>query len=643
MRVRNFLQRRVVLLAATFLIAASAAVPSAYAFEIFGIKLWGSDEPETPDVIGEPQNYSVEIVVTGPEDADLQGTIEGASTLYKDREEAASGVSGLLAKARGDYKRILATLYGEGRYGGTISVLVDGQEAADLPPDATLANPATVKVTVDTGPLFHFRQAEIVNQAPPATNRRDEVPLPADEGFLAGEVARSGVVLRSEKLTVEAWRQQGHAKAAVSDRRVEAAHDQDVIDAQITLDPGQKAYYGPVTVTGTDRMDPEFVAWMTGLPEGQEFDPDDLERANKRLSKLEVFRSLRIEEGENLGPTGALPIGVVVQERLLRRFGVGASYSTIDGAGFEAYWLHRNLFGRAERLRFDAKVAGIGPTVDPTELTYRVGVTFTKPGVFTPDTDFIASVFGDREVIEDVYTRTAVTGEVGFTHMFTDELSGKLFVNGGISEFEDDVYGTRNFQTVGMLGGLTFDNRDNAADATEGFYLDGTVEPFAEFEYGNFAARFLGEARSYVGFGEENRVVLAGRIKIGSIFGAPISELPPDKLFFAGGGGSVRGYGYRTIGVPVGEFVTGGRSLMEGSGEIRAKVTESIGLVGFVDVGYVGAESFPDFAEELKIGAGAGLRYQTGLGPIRLDLAAPLNGGPDDPTVAFYVGIGQAF
>lgn len=636
--------RRVALLTATFLASAAVAGTPVHAFELFGYKLWGKDEPETEDVIGEPQNYSVEFTVTGPEDADLEDTLEGASTLVKDQEKPASGVSGLLAKARGDYKRLLASLYSEGRYGGTISILVDGKEAADLPPDATLANPAKVTVSVDTGPLFHFGEAAIVNQAPPPTTRRDEVPLPQDEGYLTGEVARSGAVLRAEKLSVEAWRQQGHAKAKIADRRVDAAHDNNTLDASITVEPGRKAYYGPVSVTGSEKMDAEFIAYMTDLPEGDEFDPDDLERANARLSRLEVFRSLRIEEGEELGPTGALPISVTVQERMLRRFGIGASYSTLDGAGFEAYWLHRNLFGRAERLRFDAKIAGFGPTVDPAELTYRVGATYTKPGVFTPDTDFVASLFGDREVIEDVYTRTAVTAQAGFNHMFTDELSGKLYVNGGVAEFEDDVFGTRQFQTVGLLGGLTYDSRDNPVDATEGFFLDGTVEPFAELEYGNVAMRFLGEARTYYGFGKEDRLVLAGRLKLGSIFGASIAELPPDKLFFAGGGGSVRGYGYRTIGVPVGDdLIVGGRSLIEASGEVRAKVTDSIGLVGFVDAGYVGAESFPDFAEDLKLGIGAGLRYQTGLGPIRLDLAVPLDGGPDDPDVAFYVGIGQAF
>ncbi|MCO5065348.1 MAG: autotransporter assembly complex protein TamA [Rhizobiaceae bacterium] len=631
-------------MSAAIALASVFAGAPAYGFELFGIKIFGKDEPDpAEEVIGEPQHYAVTFNVSG-EDKKLKKKLEAASSLVKDDEKPASGAAGLLAKARGDYRRLLSTLYGEGLYGGTISITVEGREAANMAPDTQLPDPAAVVVNIDPGPLFHFGQANIVNPAPPAQHRRDEVADPAEEGYRAGEVARSGTIIRAETLTIEAWRQQGHAKAKAIDRRVVAAHDTNLVDATVGADPGPMTYYGDVSVSGTERMDPDYVAYMTGLPRGAEFDPDDIARANVRLSKLDVFRALRIEEGAELGPGGSLPISVIVQERLPRRFGVGANYSTIDGAGFEAYWMHRNLFGRAERLRFDAKVAGLGPTVDPSELTYKAGVTFTKPGVFTPDTDFIASLIGEREVL-DVYTRNSVTAQVGFTHMFTNELQGKLFAVASRSRFEDDVFGTRDFMTLGMLGGLTYDSRDKPVDATRGTYLDGTIEPFYEAEYGNFASRFTGEARGYLGFGEKRPFVLAGRVKLGSVVGASIAELPPDVLFFAGGGGSVRGYGYRTIGVPVAgtDLVTGGRSLIEASVEARARVTDTIGVVGFIDAGYVGAETFPDFDEDLKLGVGGGLRYYTGLGPLRLDVAVPLDPGPDDPDVAFYVGIGQAF
>jgi translocation and assembly module TamA len=634
------LRHSFLLLGAIFAGATVVAPSPAAAFELFGIKIFERDEAEEP--IGEPQNYTVDFAVTGDE-RDLEKVLKGASGLWKDRERPASGAAGLLAKARSDYQRLLAALYGQGRYGGTISIVVDGREAADLPPDASVAETASITITVNPGPVFLFDKASVINRAPPPQRRDDRVPLPENEGFAPGEVARSGVILQAEKLSVEAWREQGHAKANVASRRVTAAHANNTIDAIIEIDPGRKAYYGSVAVEGTERMDPAFVAWMTDLNPGQEYDPDDLDRANKRLSRLDVFRALRIQEADAIDENGRLPLTVVVQERKPRRFGIGGSYSTLDGLGLEAFWLHRNLFGRAERLRFDAKVAGIGETFEPDELTYRVGATFIKPGVYTPDTDFETSIFGDREVL-DPYTRTAVTGQLGLNHMFSDVLSARIFLKGGYAQFEDDTFGTRDFADVGFLGGITFDSRDNKPDATEGYFIEAIAEPFYEFNYGHAVGKLTAEGRAYYGFGEDNPVVLAGRLKLGTLFGSPISETAPDKLFFAGGGGSVRGYAYRNIGVvtPAGEVI-GGRSLIETSAEIRARVSQSIGLVAFVDAGYVGEESFPDFAEDLRIGVGGGLRYYTGLGPIRLDVAVPLDRQRDDPSVAFYVGIGQAF
>jgi translocation and assembly module TamA len=618
------------------------ACSPATAFELFGVHLWGPREAEETDTIDDPHNYSVELTVTGDNRA-LQKTVRNASALWQDRDKPASGAAGLLVKAREDYRRILATLYGEGRYGGSISITVNGREAADLPPDAALPNPASVLVTVDPGPVFYFDEARVVNPAPPPQSRKDEVDLPEEEGFAFGEVARSGTIVKAERLAVEAWREQGHAKATVAERRVVAAHETDTVDATLTIEPGAKAYYGPVSVEGTERMDPEFVAWMAGLPPGGEYDPDDLERANKRLARLDVFRSLRLEEADAIGGDGLLPINVIVQERKARRFGVGGTFSTVDGLGVETFWLHRNLFGRAERLRFDARVGGIGPTIDPTEFNYRVAATFLKPGIYTPDTNFVASVVGEREVLES-YTRNAVTAETGITHVFSDELSGRILLNGGYGNFEDVIFGTRNFIHVGVLGGLTYDSRDNAANATRGLYGDLLLDPYYEFNYGNAVVRAVAEARAYYGFGADDGIVLAGRLKLGTLVGSSIAETAPDKLFFAGGGGSVRGYAYRNIGVAgPGGTVMGGRSLIEGSVELRAKVTEEIGIVGFVDAGYVGADPWPAFQEDLRVGVGAGLRYFTGFGPVRLDVAVPLDRRPGDPNAAFYVGIGQAF
>ncbi|MBZ9656173.1 autotransporter assembly complex protein TamA [Phyllobacterium lublinensis] len=628
------------------LLAFTALVSPAQAFDLFGIHLWGERKDADADsVIADPHKYTVEIAQG--ENNETKKLVEGASSLIADEDKPASGAAGLLAKARGDYRRILGALYADGRYGGTISIKVDGREAADIPPDATLSNPATVTIAVDPGPQFLFATARVRNMAPPPVDPKDEVDRPEEQGFAPGDVARSTAIVRAERLAVDAWREQGHPKAKIVSRDVLADHDNSRVDATIEVDPDRRAAFGPITVTGTERMDPEFVAFITGLQPGVEYDPDEIERAKKRLSRLEVFRSARVEEAEAITSNGLLPITVAVQEQKLRRFGLGGSYSTLDGAGFEAFWLHRNLFGRAERLRFDARISGIGDqSYDPQDYSYLLGVSFTKPGVYTPDTDFISSLIGERKVL-DAYTQTSLTADAGFTHTFSDELTGKITASVSKSRFDDDFFGERDFLTAGLVGTLTYDSRDSKVDPSRGHFLEGLISPFYEFEYGNFATKFTAEGRTYYSLDADNKYILAGRLKLGSIVGAEVAELPPDQLFFAGGGGSIRGYAYRNVGVNVSrdgeDYVIGGRSLIESSVEARIRMTETIGVVGFVDAGYVGEESFPDFAESLRVGVGAGLRYNTGLGPIRLDFAVPLDPTDDDPDFAFYVGIGQAF
>jgi translocation and assembly module TamA len=615
-------------------------VPGASAFEFFGIKLFeDQSEIDADAVIGDPQTYTatLETAATG----DVANAIRGASALLADQGAPASGAAGLLAKARSDYRRILATLYNQGYYGGAISILVGGKEAANLPPDTDLPDPVAVVLKVNAGPLFRFGSVKIANRAPLATEPDDEVEQPEVAGFGAGLVAKATVVGRAEQLAIDAWRQQGYAEATVVDRQVVADHASNTVDVTITVAPGRHATVGPIGVTGTARMDPDFVAQQTGLIAGADYDPDDIARAEKRLARLDVFRAMRIEAASGIGNDGVLPFNVIVEEQAERRFGVGATYSTVDGLGIEGFHLWRNLFGRAERLRLDAKVAGINWPIATEEFDYAFGGTFTKPGFLNPDNDLVAAVAAERSVLP-AYTETSASARVGLTQYLFDQLTldGSAFYERSL--FEDD-FGTRNFSLAGLSGGLIWDARDDSSDASEGFYVNVTAEPFYEFYYGNPAFRTTAEVRGYLNVLGDKQLVLAGRAKIGALVGPAIDEIPPDRLFFAGGGGSVRGYGFKSIGVPgPGDTVTGGKYLVEGSLEARYKVTNDIGVVAFVDGGYVPAEEFPGL-DQLRIGVGAGVRYYTGLGPLRLDVAVPLNKRPGDPDYALYVGIGQAF
>ncbi|HEY0033799.1 MAG TPA: outer membrane protein assembly factor, partial [Devosia sp.] len=212
----------------------------AHAFEIFGLKLFeDQSEADAEAVIADPQPYSVSVVVNAT--GELESVVRNASALVADEDEPASGAAGLLAKARGDYRRIVAALYEEGHYGGVVSIRVGANEVMSLPPDVDLPDPVPVTIVVEPGPLFNFNRVDILNQAPPTSDLFDQVDLPSGQGFGVGEVARSSVILKAEGLALEAWRQQGYAKAEIASRDVVADHATNLVDVRITVNPGQKA------------------------------------------------------------------------------------------------------------------------------------------------------------------------------------------------------------------------------------------------------------------------------------------------------------------------------------------------------------------------------------------------------------------
>ncbi|WP_336278720.1 autotransporter assembly complex protein TamA [Bartonella sp. CB175] len=620
------------------------------AFELFGIPLFGKKESNSSfKVSGTEKFYTVEVIAPSGASPEGVAIVKAASSLVADQNKALSSSSGLLAKARSDYRAILSALYADGRYGSIINIQINGLEVADLSPVAQLPKHSKIVITVDAGPQYIFNVARI-NKAAPFAKKTNQMPSVEDLGYKVGAVAKSETILKAEIWAIKRWRQQGYAKAKVIDREVVADHSMHSVDARITVDPGQEAHYGHLTVRNVSkkpRVDSAYITWMTRLKPGQKYDSDALAKVNQRLARLDVFHSVNLREADAINSDGSLPMTLILEERKPRRFGVGGSYSTLDGAGFEAYWIHNNLFGHAERLKIETKVSGIGSDkeqpYDPKNFDYIFGGTFIKPGIFTPDTDFRAELKVQQDVLDN-YTTRGIKGKLGVTHIFNDNLSGQASVEVSNSSSRDIYFGNRNFRTVGFLSGLIYDDRDHKLDATKGLYGEVIFEPFYEMFFNNFVAKMTVEGRSYWGLGEKDRFVFATRAKIGTIIGSDTRQVPSDTLFFAGGGGSVRGYAYRNIGVKTeNDAVVGGRMLVEGSAELRLSFSDKIGLVGFIDGGVVGEKASFNFSQKMKWGIGIGGRYMTGIGPLRVDLAFPLKREKGDPRIGFYVGIGQAF
>ena len=619
--------KTIVFIAVLFAVIASPV----HSIEIFGIKLFEREEPDVIDLI-DPLDYGVELTVL-PAERKVERAIRRASALIRGAGRPALGRSGLIATAKNDYGEILKALYKTGHYGGEVSIMIEGHEAATIPLNVQLPELVRVTIRVSSGPVYFFDQTDVANASPDLQ--------PGEIGFEHGAPAYSDSVGEVAVAAVDGWRTLGYARADVKKLDVVADHDSKTVDVAIDIDPGPLAKYGETRITGARAVDEEFLRYMTATPPGKRFDGQEISDARRRLLKLGAFRSVTVDEAEDIAPDGTLDIEVTVEERKPRRLGAGVTVSTLDGLGVEGFWLHRNILGRAERLRFDASVSRIGRSADPGDYNWEVGINFLKPGTLTPDTDFSLSVTADRELTKSFDARTLEVA-TGYSTVFDDQLTGDIQAILQRSFTRDDL-GERDFITIGAKGSLTFDSRDDALDPKTGYYAALTAFPFHELEFGNSGFRATAEARAYRVLDAADQYVLAGRVKFGSLMGIAADVAPNSALFFSGGGGSVRGYAYQSNGVFTGGDVVGGKSLIEASAELRAGLTDRWGLVGFVDVGIVGPDATPDFGADLKSSAGLGVRYNTGLGPIRVDVARGLDRRGSDPNLGVYIGLGQSF
>jgi translocation and assembly module TamA len=585
------------------------------------------------EAIPDPTPYTIEINVIGG-NRRLDRTLRNSSNLYVLRRTPPSGLVGLLARARNDVARLTAALYREALYAGQISVTIDGRPLESVNPfDAIGLRPVPVVVDIIPREPFHFGAVN-ASPLPPGVSLKDI-------GLVPGKLADSDTIVAAEDAITLGWERRGHPLAEVAERDIIANHQTRILSVSLAVHPGPAADFGRVEVVGADKVNPNLVLRRAGIDPGSLYSSDVTKRAEKRLRDLGVFDSVRVVTADSLDPNGTIPITIEVSERKPRVIGVGGYYSNTEGAGAQVYWMHRNLFGGAEQLRLSAEVSRLfeGAWDEPD---YRVAANFVKPAIIGPMTDFTLRAETYRETT-DAYRVTANEFETGLVQVFSDSLTGGLDVEIEQSHFEDAVQRRDDYLLATLTASLDWDRRDDRFDPTKGFRVYIEAAPAYDFLHDTPLATFKNDVSIYRAVDGEKRFVLAGRVQGGLLTAEDIREVPPNRRLFAGGPGTVRGYAYQSLAPKncKGELL-GGRSMFAASAELRYRATPSLGVVAFVDAGNAYASLWPEL-DDLKVGVGAGVRYLTPVGPLRVDLAFPLEPDRDDPWVALYVGLGQAF
>ncbi len=653
-----------------FALAAGAialdAREGAQAFDFFGFDffgLWGPSETPPP-VSRQAISYAVTIDVEGGDKA-LTNAVKDASSLYRLRQDASPDGDALARRAMGDFVPVIDALWGLGYYNATVTISLDGAQLAigssDIAAFARAAESyrnravAPIAIKVAPGPLFRLRSIRVVDSAG-AEFSPTELP-PRIVGLRPGDPAAASDLRAAEARLVDYFRAQGRPLAKVQSIAPVVDHAAHTMDVTLTAAPGPAARFGAATIVGPEHFSPDIVRSFLYIRPGDPYSPQALADARASIRSIPSVGGVRIIEGTKLDAYGALPYVVEVEDRLPYAVGASANYSTTNGPAGQVYWEDRNLFGGAERLRLEGDLfytqpnSGFFPDFKPFStggLGGRISANFLKPALWGTTNDLLFNALGESVSTSAVgfvgYDVTDADATAAVRHRFSDTFSIQVGAEAQTGLATDSL-GRVDYTLVGVPVSLTYDSTDYKLDPTRGVRVTASAAGFGTFLGSSLdlvQAKLF--ASSYYSLDPEQRFVLAGRVGLGALGGPALNEIPANWRFYAGGGGSVRGYDYDSLG-PTGPFgdVVGGRSLFVTSAELRVKVTDTIGVVPFFDAGNAFASSFPDFSQPLYMAAGLGLRYYTAVGPIRLDVAFPFERHPGSGAVAVYVSIGQAF
>ncbi|MEP7349892.1 MAG: BamA/TamA family outer membrane protein [Sphingorhabdus sp.] len=537
----------------------------------------------------------------------------------------------IAARARLDQKLLLDIMNGEGFYDATVNVSAEVAASPD--------EPSAVVLTVSPGRRYYLG---VIAFAAPAVEPADLIT----GNFVpkTGDPIVADVILASEANIAVVLPQNGYPFATVGQRDILLDGETGVGDYTLPVDTGARSYFGALRTEGTTAFDATHIGILRRFKQGDLYDSRKVDDLRAALVATGLLSTVSVEpvKSSAVAPDGTPYADLLVRQEAgpARTLAASAGYGTGQGFRVEGSWTHRNLFPPEGSL----SVTGVLGTQEQS-----AGVAFSRANAGRRDrnVDLALSALHSNYDAFEAYT-AKLAGAISyistpiwqkkFTYSYGFEL---LATSEDEYNFVSGLRERQLYSVAALPGQVGFDTSDNLLNPTKGFRLNLRLSPEASLGSGkHFYGRFMLDGSAYYSVNES--IVVAGRARVGSIAGIDRGDLAPSRRYYGGGGGSVRGYGYQKLGPrdPNNDPI-GGRSVNEAAVELRYRFG-NFGVVGFVDAGQVYESSMPKF-DDWRFGVGIGGRFYTNFGPIRLDLATPLNREKGDSRITVYVSIGQAF
>lgn len=531
-------------------------------------------------------------------------------------------------RARAAAEDAIAALRSEGYYGYQVE------------PDVSEAEPPRPLVQIVPGPRFLLGEAALDwRGAPPDPD--SEVAARAAMALKPGAPGRAVDVIAAEGRVLAAIQKRGYADAAPEPREVIVDHADHTVRPTYRIAAGRLVRLDGLDVTPGGRTNPEWLRRLAPWNSGDAYDPDDVAELERRLLDTSAYDAVTVAlaPAEKATAEGLRPVVVSLSERKPRTIEAGASYATTDGFGINARWTHYNRLRRADTLALYGQLS---------DRDSRAGVDLSLPHWRRAQQTLKVGGSAYREQT-DAYDETGAETHVDVTRRYGKTSYVTVGASATASRSDEIKAGSlttlgRDLVTLAALGDVLLDRSNDPLNPTQGWRLSGRLEPTLILGDTNLPyLRAVAQGTYYQPLDKQARTVVAGRLRIGRILNGTVDQIPASQRFYAGGGGSVRGFPYQAVGPRLDDNTPrGGVFLFESSLEVRRDLTPRWGFAAFVDAGAVGSSGPIDF-QDLAVGAGVGVRYNLGFAPIRVDLATPVARRKGEPIVQVYVSIGQSF
>ena len=601
----------------------------------------------------DPQTYKVKL--EGAPSSEIQSTLSASSDLVSLRKTAPVSPAGLILRARGDSVRLKTVLESFGYYQSAVTATIDGA-ALNSPDigDKVAALPkgtdATVVITLTPGPQYHLGKVTLEGTLP--AGLRDKLTLHTGQPAVAADVLAAGNRL------LTALQDQGYAFAKVDAPVAYELPDTRELEVSFHVEAGAVVRFGEISVTGLQRTKHAAVMSRLQLHAGDQYSAQALDKARRALLAMGVFGTVDVRVATTADANGAVPVTFRVTERKRHPMSLNAAYSSDLGGSAGVTWGDRNLFGSAEQLTLSASVINLNGSAT-NGLGYDTGAKLILPEFGHAGQTLQFSLDAIKQDLIQ-YDQTAETLGVTLTRKLSRVWSasvGFTITQETIVQPEEVEFfpgETTFYYTLFALPlTLSYDSTDLTSpllDPTHGMRASATVAPTlslgppdATFVITQIRASAYLDMHDLFGTGY-GRTVVAVRGIYGYAEGATVIDLPPDQRFYAGGSGTIRGYRFQSVGpqFAVDDTPVGGVAVDAGSLELRQRVGSNWGYAVFTDAGRIGQTAMP-FSGTYHVGVGAGPRYYTPIGALRVDFAFPVNREPGGDRFEVYIGLGQAF